>query len=241
MLVVTGTGTGVGKTVVVAGVAALAVAEGRRVAVLKPAQTGLPQGAPGDVHEVRRLVGAGALTVRELHRYPDPLAPQTAARRSGWPEPGHAEVAAAVSALAAEHDLVLVEGTGGLLSRFRADGMTVADVAWAVSAPALVVTGTGLDALSTTALTTEVLVHRGLEPLGVVIGRWPADPDLAARCALADLPECAGTPLAGVLPEGMAGLAPAEFRAVARESLSPWFGGVFDPEVFAAKHHEPGR
>ncbi|MGH3907303.1 MAG: AAA family ATPase, partial [Pseudonocardiaceae bacterium] len=81
-LIVTGTGTGVGKTVVTAALAALAVAAGRRVAVLKPAQTGVRAGEPGDVDEVRRLVGP-SVTCRELARYPDPLAPATAAWRAG--------------------------------------------------------------------------------------------------------------------------------------------------------------
>ncbi len=52
VLVVTGTSTGVGKTTVTSAIAALAVAAGRRVAVLKPAQTGLDAAQLGDVDEV---------------------------------------------------------------------------------------------------------------------------------------------------------------------------------------------
>jgi dethiobiotin synthetase len=114
VLVVTGTGTGIGKTVVTSAIAALAIAAGHRVAVLKAAQTGVDAGQPGDVDEVRRLVGS-SVTCRELARYPDPLAPATAARRAGLPPVTPATVAAAVRELAAEHDLVLLEGAGGLL------------------------------------------------------------------------------------------------------------------------------
>ena len=57
MLVVSGTGTEVGKTVVTAAVAALALARGGRVAVVKPAQTGEPPGSTGDLEVVRRLSG----------------------------------------------------------------------------------------------------------------------------------------------------------------------------------------
>ncbi|MET9111498.1 dethiobiotin synthase, partial [Streptomyces zhihengii] len=78
VIVVTGTGTEIGKTVVTAAVAALAVAGGRSVAVLKPAQTGVAPGEPGDAAEVVRL--AGAVTAAELARFPEPLAPATAAR-----------------------------------------------------------------------------------------------------------------------------------------------------------------
>ncbi|MCT7357066.1 AAA family ATPase, partial [Streptomyces sp. 15-116A] len=82
VLVITGTGTEVGKTVVTAAVAAAAVAAGRSVAVLKAAQTGVGPGEAGDAEEVARLVGAG-VTAGELARYPEPLAPGTAARRAG--------------------------------------------------------------------------------------------------------------------------------------------------------------
>ena len=81
MLVVTGTGTGVGKTVVTAAVAALAAARGSRVAVVKPAQTGVGGDEPGDLAEVRRL--AGVTDLHELARYPDPLSPAAAARHCG--------------------------------------------------------------------------------------------------------------------------------------------------------------
>ena len=234
VLVVTGTGTEVGKTVVTAAVAALAVDRGRRVAVLKPAQTGVAPGAPGDLAEVERL--AGPVTIRELRRYPDPLSPEAAARRIGQPGLSPAEIAGAATDLDYGHDLVLIEGAGGLLVRFDAEGGTLADVAWALGAPVLVVAHAGLGTLNTTALTAEALRHRGVESIGVVVGRWPAEPDLAARSNLVDLPIVAGAPLLGALPDGIAGLSPAEFRAVARDSLSPWLDGDFDSDVFTALH-----
>jgi dethiobiotin synthetase len=234
ILVVSGTGTDVGKTVVTAAVAALAGDRGRSVAVLKPAQTGLRDGEPGDLAEVRRL--AGDVTTRELRRYPDPLSPEAAARRSGLPPVTPAEAASAAGELAAGHDIVLVEGAGGLLVRFDPGGGTVADVAWALGAPVLLVAHAGLGTLNTTALTAEALVRRGIECIGVVVGRWPADPDLAARSNLIDLPVAAGAPLLGVLPDGVAAQSPAEFLAVARVSLSPWLDGDFDSDVFTAGH-----
>ncbi|WP_445189866.1 dethiobiotin synthase [Pseudonocardia sp. Cha107L01] len=217
VLIVTGTGTGVGKTVVVAALAALGIAAGRRVAVLKPAQTGVGPDELGDLDEIRRLVGetgalTGALTTSELARYPDPLAPATAAARVGRAAVTTEQVVDAVAELARDHDLVLVEGAGGLLVRFSA-GETLADVAAKLDAPVLVVAAAGLGTLNHTALTTEVLVARGLRPAGVVIGSWPAEPDLAARCNLADLPAVTGVPLLGQLPAGAGRLSPGEFLA----------------------------
>jgi dethiobiotin synthetase len=231
VLVISGTGTGVGKTVVTAAVAALAADRGDRVAVLKPAQTGVAPDQPGDLADVRRL--AGAVDTSELRRYPDPLAPETAARRSGIPPVTPAEAAKAASELHADHDLVLVEGAGGLLVRFDQAGGTVADVAWSLGAPLLIVAGAGLGTLNATALTAEVATGHGVDVVGVVIGSWPAAPDLAARCNLADLPVAAGAPLLGALTAGLGEASREEFLEEARRGLSPWFGGRFDPECFA--------
>lgn len=231
LLIITGTDTGVGKTVATAAIAAVAAGSGRRVAVLKPAQTGVAPGEPGDVDVVRQL--AGAVTTREVRRYPDPLAPDTAARRSGLPPVTPAEAAAAAAELAEQHDLVLVEGAGGLLVRMDEHGGTLADVAWALAAPLIVVARAGLGTLNATALTAEVATRRGLTVAGVVVGSWPEQPGLAERCNLHDLPDAAGAPLLGVLPAGMGGLTGAEFADAAVAGLSPWFGGTFDPERFA--------
>lgn len=220
MIVITGTGTGVGKTVVTAAVAALA---GGRVAVLKPAQTGVLVGEPGDLADVARLVPG--VTGRELGRFPDPLAPATAARRAGLPAVTPAAATVAARELAAVHDLLLVEGAGGLLVRFDDDGGTLADVAAALGAPVLVVATAGLGTLNHTALTVEALRTRGLTCAGVVVGAWPRDPDLAARCNLADLPDVTGVPLLGAVPDGAGAQGPAEFAVVARHSLSPVLGG----------------
>ncbi|MEV4316432.1 dethiobiotin synthase [Actinocrispum sp. NPDC049592] len=231
VIVITGTSTGVGKTIVTSAIAAVAMAEGRRVAVIKAAQAGLEPDGTGDLDVVRRL--AAPTTTRELARYLEPLAPATAARRSGMPTVRPADIAAAAVELEESHELVLVEGAGGLLVRFDDDGATIADAAWAMGVPVVIVAQAGLGTLNHTALTAEVLLRRGINTVGVVVGSWPADPDLATRCNVEDLPVAAGAPLLGVLPEGAGGLDGPAFLEVARHGLSPWFGGEFDPEQFA--------
>jgi dethiobiotin synthetase len=234
VLVITGTGTEVGKTVTTAAVATAAVAAGRSVAVLKAAQTGVRPDERGDADEVARL--AGAVATAELARYPEPLAPGTAARRAGMAPVHPHEVAEAAAKLAAEHDLVLVEGAGGLLVRFDAAGGTLADAARLLDAPVLVVASAGLGTLNTTELTARELRSRELELLGVVIGSWPGSPDLACRCNLADLPDVAGAPLLGALPAGAGALPPAEFRAVAPGWLAPRLAGTWDAEAFRVRN-----
>ncbi|WP_228979124.1 dethiobiotin synthase [Streptomyces sp. DH12] len=236
VLVVSGTGTEIGKTVVTAAVAAAARAAGRTVAVLKPAQTGVAPGEPGDADEVVRLVGDG-VTGRELARFPEPLAPETAARRAGMPPVRPAAVAEAAEELAARHDLVLVEGAGGLLVRYDGEGATLADAARLLGAPVLVVAAAGLGTLNLAALTGEALRARGITQTGVVVGSWPEAPGLAERCNLADLPTAAGAPLLGVVPRGAGALAPASFRAAAPTWLAPALGGDWDAAAFTRAAH----
>ncbi|GAA3124885.1 dethiobiotin synthase [Streptomyces echinatus] len=233
VLVITGTGTEVGKTVTTAAVAAAALAAGRSVAVLKAAQTGVLPDERGDADEVAWL--AGPVTTDELARYPEPLAPGTAARRAGMAPVHPHEVAERAAKLATEHDLVLVEGAGGLLVRFDAAGGTLADTARLLNAPVLVVAQAGLGTLNTTELTARELRRRELEFAGVVIGSWPAAPDLATRCNVADLPEVAAAPLLGALPAGAGALSPAAFRTAAPGWLAPRLDGTWDAEAFRVR------
>jgi dethiobiotin synthetase len=217
VLAVAGTDTGVGKTVVTAALAARARGRGESVAVVKPAQTGVAPGAPGDLDEVRRLSGVEDL--HELARYDEPLAPATAAERAGAPTLTTGEIADAIRALA-DRDLVLVEGAGGLLVRLGSDGATLADVAAALDAPVVVVVRAGLGTLNHAALTVEALEARGLRCPGLVVGAWPADPDLAACCNLRDLPAYTGRPVLGRVPDGAGRLEPDAFAVGAREWIT---------------------
>ncbi|SOD88559.1 dethiobiotin synthase [Streptomyces sp. Ag109_G2-15] len=230
VLVITGTGTEIGKTVTTAAVAAAALAAGQSVAVLKAAQTGVRPDERGDADEVVRL--AGPVTAAELARYPEPLAPGTAARRAGMAPVHPHEVAEAAAKLATEHDLVLVEGAGGLLVRFDAAGGTLADAARLLNAPLLLVASAGLGTLNITELSARELRARELELAGVVIGSWPDAPDLASRCNVMDLPEVAAAPLLGALPAGAGALPPADFRTTAPRWLAPRLYGTWDAEAF---------
>jgi dethiobiotin synthetase len=234
VLVVSGTGTGVGKTVVTAAIAALARARGEDVAVIKPAQTGVTPGEPGDLDEVRRL--AGPVSLHELARFTAALSPEAAARVAGAPPADLRDAARYAVKLAAGGRPVLVEGAGGLAVRYDDAGTTIADLAAVTGAGVLVVTAAGLGTLNHTALTLEALDARGLRCEGVVIGCWPSRPDLAMRCNLADLQALSGEPLAGALGEGAGALTGASFLAAARAGLSPALGGTFDSAEFQRRY-----
>lgn len=232
VLIVTGTDTGVGKTVVSAAIVALLRAEEHSVAVLKAAQTGVGSAEDGDLSFIRDRVPQ--VRTRELRRYPDPLSPEAAARRSGIDEVTPAEIAAEAARLDESHRHVLIEGAGGLLVRFDSHGGTVADVAWALGASVVLVASAGLGTLNATALTAEVATRRGLDLAGVIIGSWPEEPGLAEISNVTDLPVAAGAPLLGSLEHGVGTLAAAPFLDAAARGLSPWFGGTFDPDSFTS-------
>jgi len=223
VVLVSGTGTEVGKTVVTAALAAVVRARGSDVAVVKPAQTGLAPGEPGDVDEVRRLVGDEVAT-HELVRLRDPLSPEAAARREGVRIPAVAQHAKRIAEIAAESEVVLVEGAGGLLVRLDERGGTLADLGTGlrykgVGCGVVLVVSAGLGTLNTAALTAEALAARSLPLLGVVIGSWPADPGLAEQSNLVDLPRVTGAPLWGRIPQGAGALSRADFL----EGVNQWF------------------
>jgi dethiobiotin synthetase len=221
-VVVTGTDTGVGKTMVTAAIAAAATLSGLRVAVVKPCQTGLALGEEPDADVVARL--AAPASSKTLFSYPDPLAPSTAARVAGLPMLALGSVLGVVTSLAASHDLVLIEGAGGLLVSLGSADWTIADLAVSLGAPAIVVARPDLGTLNHTALTRQALDERGVEQR-LVLGSWPAVPELVHRTNLRDLPS-----LSGVLPAGAGGLAPEEFRRAAAGWLSEELHGDWQPD-----------
>jgi dethiobiotin synthetase len=225
IVLVTGTDTDVGKTIVTAAVAAAAQASGLRVAVIKPGQTGIATGAPTDIEVVTRL--AAPDTTRVLAEYPEPMAPLAAATVAQLPPLELYAVVDAVRAEADKHDLVLVEGAGGLLVpmgvRPSGEAWTLADLAIALGVKTIVVARAGLGTLNHTALTLEALNRRGV-PAGVVIGAWPPDPELVHWANLSEL----APHLMGALPEGAGGMDPGVFRRSAPGWLTPPLYGTID-------------
>ena len=200
-VVVTGTSTGVGKTVVTAALAVL----NPGALVVKPVQTGAADG-DSDAREIARLSGAD---VEEWTVLDEPLAPDTAARRQGVTIPTVASYVARLGGLDA--DTVVVEGAGGLLVRLDLADGTLLDLAAGLVAEGhdvevVVVAAAGLGTLNHTELTVGALRTWGLEPAGLVIGSWPAEPGLAERCNRDDLPRVTGLPVLAVLPAGAGAL-----------------------------------
>jgi len=165
-LFISGTDTGVGKTLVSVGLTAALANAGRRVAAMKPCETG-----EGD--DAARLVAAtGRALDRALtnpYRFPLPAAPEIAARRAGARiELGRIDTA--YRTLAADAELTIVEGAGGLLVPL-AGALTIADLVARLDLPLLIVARTRLGTINHTLLTAEVARRRGLRLLGVIFSR----------------------------------------------------------------------
>jgi dethiobiotin synthetase len=216
ILVVTGTGTGVGKTIASAALACHARQVGIDVAVCKPVQTGTDAG-DDDLAEVARLSGVTELA--GLARYPQPLAPRAAAERAGLALPVREDVLRFLRGADRPGRLTLVEGAGGLLVELADGGVTLRELAIALNAAVLVVATAELGTLNHTALTLEALAAHNVSCAGLVIGSWPAGPGevhTSNRCALARL-----APVRAALPAGAAAMDTAEFAAMAARAFNP--------------------
>lgn len=214
IIAVTGTNTDVGKTVATAAIAAVLKRRGFDVVAAKPIQTGEEAGQ-GDASAVAKLAG---IETFERWRYPEPLAPNLAARRAGIQTPSLDEVTEWIRSLDAPERVVLVEGAGGLLVRL-ADDYTLADIAKATGAPLVVVTSLGLGSLNLAELTCVHARAMGLEVLGLIGGSMPEHPDLPTRLNVEEMPEVTGAEYWGHLPEGCGGLSQDEFADVAWEAI----------------------
>jgi len=202
-LFVTGTDTGVGKTLITAALAAALRARGIDVGVMKPIETGCPT-------RRGRLLPLDALTLREAsgsrdsldlinpYRFRDPLAPMVAAERSGRRiDIGRLEEQ--FSRLAGRHAVVLVEGAGGLLVPIGEE-TSFLDLSARLRLPLLVVIGSRLGALNHTRLTVEVALHARLPVAGAILNHPNADRSLARRTNLSALRRLLPIPIFGEIP-----------------------------------------
>jgi dethiobiotin synthetase len=215
VVIITGTGTGVGKTIATAALASCA----RDIAVCKPVQTG----DDDDLAEVARLSGVHEFV--SVARYPDALAPVAAAAAVGRSLPSADQIIDAVRSVDRSGRLTLVEGAGGLLVELATAGVTLRDLAVDLAAPVLVVCEAGLGTLNHTALTLEALENKGISCAGLVIGSWPASPGAAEEFNRGALEALA--PVRAVLPAGAAALSRADFAVMAGNAFDPdWVAGL---------------
>jgi dethiobiotin synthetase len=221
IVIVTGTDTGVGKTIATA---ALAVRLGRPL-VIKPTQTGIAPDGSGDERDIDVVARLSDSPTLEFTTLEDPLAPDTAARLRSVTIPPVREYAERIRHLATGHDTIVVEGAGGLLVRLDTDGGTLLDLAADLS-----------KATHDRALRRDprrprhAQPHRAHRPHAA---RSRAHAGRADHRQLAGLPQSdrelnrtelarvTGVPVVAVIPEGAGTMTPEAFQRVSPHLVHP--------------------
>ena len=199
---ITGTDTGVGKTVVTAGLAHWLAARRHAVGIMKPIETGWPSTRPGRSDAARLLAACGLDAPLEKicpYRFSAPLAPYDAARQA------HTTIRTAVirrafAALRRRNPLMLVEGAGGILVPVTKT-TTMIDLMSDLELPVLVVGRSGLGGINQALLTLEALRARRIPILALMLNRTSAAVDIRSRqqerSTVRLLRERAGVPVLG--------------------------------------------
>jgi dethiobiotin synthetase len=180
-LFVTGTDTGVGKTVVASAIAATLAERGERVAVFKPVLTGLNPEVELPDHDRLRLSARSGQRPQEVapYRFQPAFSPHLAAEMSGVRVKPRILLACAQRAVEAGETLV-AEGVGGLMVPL-ADGYLVRDLAVELGLPVVLVARPGLGTINHTLMTIECARAAGLEVTAVVLNPWPDSPGSIER------------------------------------------------------------
>ncbi len=200
---ITGTDTGIGKTFVACGIAALLRESGYRVGVMKPAETGCVEKDgvlfPEDAVKLKQA-SACDLPLDKIcpYRYREPLAPSVAAEREGK-QIDVDRLIAIYDEISAAHDLTLVEGAGGLIVPLL-PSYTYVDLARVLKLPMLVVAPNRLGAINHLVLTLEHASSRGLRVLGYVLNTFRDEPSLAAETNRTALSVLTAVPCLGEIP-----------------------------------------
>ena len=176
-LLVTGTDTGVGKTLIAAALVTALRTRGVRSIGFKPVETGISTDEDSDSEVLARASGERTIIAEPLLRLVEPLAPAVAAERAGV-ELDPDAIEARIQELRREGYTVVVEGAGGVMVPLGWE-FTVLDIAQSCDLDAIVVARAGLGTLNHVALTVMVLRSREIPIRGIVLNGRSDAPDLA--------------------------------------------------------------
>jgi dethiobiotin synthetase len=232
---VTGTDTGVGKTVVSAAIAWVLQQSGNRVAVMKPIQTGAGEGGLLDIEFIQKVIGADySLELACPYRFSPPLAPVVAANLAGE-RIDIDKIKSAYFDLSSRHDIVIVEGAGGLVVPIT-ETYFMSDLAYDLGLGLIIVIRPGLGTLNHTVLTVEYARSHRLNILGFVVNNFPDSPNLAERKNPELLLKITGERILGVIhhdPEiSVEGGNVGNLVALSELALAEDLGGTFLVEDF---------
>jgi dethiobiotin synthetase len=225
---VTGTDTGVGKSIVSATLARLLRMNGVSVGVMKPVTSGCREEGGQLISDDAQLLcqAAGIPLVDDIapYRLREAIAPADAAKIDGV-RVDFAAIKASFDRLAAAYDYVIVEGAGGLMVPLSG-GLLVADLARQLELPLLVVARPDLGTINHTVLTCFTAQQMGLQVAGVIVNGMPEHPGLAEKGAPHQIGSLCGAPVLGVWPRCTEG---DEIDIV--DELAVWLDGQAETSI----------
>jgi len=201
---VTGTDTGVGKTVVAGAIARQLAMKGKRTGVFKPIATGCKHTREGLVSSDAEFLAHCAdsrFSLEQINpiRYHEPVAPIVAAELSKR-EIAWESLEQAYKNVAAESEIVIVEGIGGVMVPITKKYFVI-DLMEEMALPVIIVAWSRLGTINHTLLTIEMCKNRGLQVLGVVLNGYQADrADMAEETNIRVINETAGVKILTVIP-----------------------------------------
>lgn len=199
-LFITGTDTGVGKTIVAATLARILRLRGVNVGVMKPVTSGCIERNGELISEDAELLAwaAGVDCTDDVAPYclHEPVAPVEAAKLEGV-KIDFSRIEACYRRLVAQHEFVIVEGAGGLMVPLNG-GLLIADLVKQLKLPLLVVARPGLGTINHSVLTCFAAGQMELEVKGVMVNRFPANPGLAEKVASHQIGSLCGAPILGI-------------------------------------------
>jgi dethiobiotin synthetase len=211
-LFVTGTDTGVGKSVVSAALLASMCAAGVRASAYKPVLTGTGEPSQGDWPADDELLalacGSDASSVAPL-RFEPAVSPHLAAELAGRPLDPDELVAGARRLAPGAQDVLVAEGVGGLLVPLAGDYL-LRDLAGALGLPLLIAARPGLGTINHTLLTLQAARAADLDVRAVVLTPWPQNPGTMQRsnratiASLGEVEVCVLEPIAVAEPAALA-------------------------------------
>ena len=200
---ITGTDTGVGKTLIAGALARLLYASGVNVGVMKPIETGCSKRfgrlIPQDACYLKKAARVNdALELINPYRFKDPIAPWPASIREGR-KIQIRKILAAYNRLKRRHSFLIVEGVGGL--RVPLTKTTdVVDLIKALALPVLLVARSGLGTLNHTLLSLKEGQAHGIQFLGIILNETQSEKTLADQTNRSVLSQRTSLPLLGPFP-----------------------------------------
>ena len=228
---ITGTDTGVGKTIISAGLCAfLSLKTGFNVGVMKPFESGL-QKMEGDTLSrdaafLKEASGASdSLDEINPYTFEAPLAPEAAAKFENIIIDIE-KINETFKRLIERHDVLVVEGAGGVLVPIS-KGFFFCDLMKNWDTPVIIVSRLGLGTINHTLLTSNFLQLLGITVLGVILNDTDGRNDIAAETNPEMLKQYLKVPLLGVFPH----LEEYDGKAIKREFLADTFADHIDTKI----------